>query len=787
MSPRGRVVTFYSYKGGVGRTFLVANVAALLARWGYKVLCIDWDLEAPGLPEYFRPWLNNAVLEAAAPIDSVLATVGSVPRTKSLPLPHDDVGSGRAALAYGRGLLEVIEAFGAGRALDWHEHITAVNLPETLGHLDLMTAGRNDDTYAARVQKISWADLYSDRDLGGYLESLRLEFISEYDIILVDSRTGITDIGGICTAQLPDLLVLCFTTSYQSLNGAIDIAGRAIDARNRLPYGRGGLLVLPVACRVDGRDEYERAQTWRSLMATRLAPFYSSWMASRLQPIDMIERTTIPYFSYWSFGEAVATIGERTTNPDSISYPIEAVAALVGRNLDSAEQLVDRREDYILSAHRSSLSPGESTVAGLYSLLDSLHPLDHREVDLYVDWHRELGATDLKAVLLNSIARTAGPRSFPISGHRGSGKTTELNQLRYRLQSGAKGTRIFVSQVFAEQWLDLEDVRAEDVAYSIGRQLVNDLADAGFNLPRSMFGSFLAQLTNRLGSGTVSDEEGSGERSRSILPGPDTPLSACRQVRALLEEDLPSLYDLLNNAILPEAREWLAHPAHGGYGDLIVILDQLDRIPRSLLTNARTNHERLFIDQAADLRALNCHLILTLPIELVVGQSRSRLEDVYGSAVLTLSAIPVADRQGGRFGPGLRMLRTIVERRVERAGFQVMDVFESEAGLDQLLFHSGGLIRSVFVLLNSLLNRTDALPVKDVAVKESLVRAARDRALGLGSADWEVLNAVHYSKAPLADNPVWAMLLAAGQVLLYQDDLGYWYDMHPLLHLVADQ
>ena len=49
----GRVVTFYSYKGGVGRTFALANVAALLGRWGRKVLCIDWDLEAPGLDAFF--------------------------------------------------------------------------------------------------------------------------------------------------------------------------------------------------------------------------------------------------------------------------------------------------------------------------------------------------------------------------------------------------------------------------------------------------------------------------------------------------------------------------------------------------------------------------------------------------------------------------------------------------------------------------------------------------------------------------------------------------------------
>src|SRR3954465_1267346 len=53
----GTVVTFYSYKGGVGRSFTLANIAVLLARWGYRVLAVDWDLEAPGLHHYFAPIL----------------------------------------------------------------------------------------------------------------------------------------------------------------------------------------------------------------------------------------------------------------------------------------------------------------------------------------------------------------------------------------------------------------------------------------------------------------------------------------------------------------------------------------------------------------------------------------------------------------------------------------------------------------------------------------------------------------------------------------------------------
>src|SRR5277367_793229 len=49
-----RVITFYSYKGGVGRTMALANVAYRLAdTHGLRVIAVDWDLEAPGLHRFF--------------------------------------------------------------------------------------------------------------------------------------------------------------------------------------------------------------------------------------------------------------------------------------------------------------------------------------------------------------------------------------------------------------------------------------------------------------------------------------------------------------------------------------------------------------------------------------------------------------------------------------------------------------------------------------------------------------------------------------------------------------
>src|ERR1700719_1352946 len=58
----GKIVTFYSYKGGTGRSMALANVAWILASSGKRVLVIDWDLEAPGIHRYFAPFLTDSEL-----------------------------------------------------------------------------------------------------------------------------------------------------------------------------------------------------------------------------------------------------------------------------------------------------------------------------------------------------------------------------------------------------------------------------------------------------------------------------------------------------------------------------------------------------------------------------------------------------------------------------------------------------------------------------------------------------------------------------------------------------
>lgn len=174
---------------------------------GKRVLLVDFDLEAPGLDNYFQ---ND--------------------EAKSLGIQLTPPEQPDGVL----GLLEQAScsANGLPTAQDWRKRLTRIVLPRAstasshvketaVGSLQMLSAGRQSDDYSTRLGSFSWSALFGDAGGGAWLEQLRHEWIENFDVTLVDSRTGLTDAGGICTVLLPDILVLAFTANDQSLEGGL--------------------------------------------------------------------------------------------------------------------------------------------------------------------------------------------------------------------------------------------------------------------------------------------------------------------------------------------------------------------------------------------------------------------------------------------------------------------------------------------------------------------------------------------------------------------------------------
>src|SRR5205807_10605254 len=102
------------------------------------------------------------------------------------------------------------------------------------GSIRLMSAGAQRDRkqYVEAVRTFDWKDLYDNWNGAQLVEGMRAQFREKAEITLIDSRTGITDIGGVCTVQLPDVVVFVFAFNEQNLSGIEPVASELSSRSN---------------------------------------------------------------------------------------------------------------------------------------------------------------------------------------------------------------------------------------------------------------------------------------------------------------------------------------------------------------------------------------------------------------------------------------------------------------------------------------------------------------------------------------------------------------------------
>lgn len=188
------IVAFSSFKGGVGRSTALAVVAWQLARDGKKVVCIDLDLEAPGLGALFAVKADSGVL------DFLLTTLATE------KAPDEDPALG--VTVRGASLL-VVPAGSVG-----------LGYVEKLARLDFLSHGGGDSAPPSPVESA----------LRELLKLVRR--LHKPDYILLDCRAGVSDIGGLTMNDLPHVDVLVGRSGAQ-WDAGLELSLQVLAARRQ--------------------------------------------------------------------------------------------------------------------------------------------------------------------------------------------------------------------------------------------------------------------------------------------------------------------------------------------------------------------------------------------------------------------------------------------------------------------------------------------------------------------------------------------------------------------------
>jgi MinD-like ATPase involved in chromosome partitioning or flagellar assembly len=195
------IVSFFSFKGGVGRTSALVATALTLARNGLRVAIVDLDLEAPGLATIFSA--DNA------------NNLGVIDYLLEKNIQGDD----------------------------WKLRTNLISISEQslLGDdgepLQLIPAGAVDSNYLEKLARLDFQNL-----VDGELQSILVDMLRELnsavrslDFILMDARAGFHDIGGLAISNLSHGVVIFGTQSRQSWAGLTHVirhlASSGVDAR----------------------------------------------------------------------------------------------------------------------------------------------------------------------------------------------------------------------------------------------------------------------------------------------------------------------------------------------------------------------------------------------------------------------------------------------------------------------------------------------------------------------------------------------------------------------------
>lgn len=423
----------------------------------------------------------------------------------------------------------------------------------------------------------------------------------------------------------------------------------------------------------------------------------------------------------------------------------------------------------------------EKLLTNLYNAFDPFYPLPAGDPQ-YVDCREVRGDGDILEDLGRKIKLSQRMTCQLYAGHRGAGKSTELLRLQEYLQNQGCFVVYFAAD---EQDINPEDTEYTDILLACTRHLLESLRNANSKPLRDWMRDRWEDVKD-LALTEVSFETLSLESQiaqfAKLTANVRTVPSLRQQIRDKINPHTTTLIDALNEFIV-DAQKNLPDKS----SQLAVIADNLDRIVPFSQDGKRSNLDEIFLDRTEQLKALDCHVIYTIPISMVYSNRATELINNYNDPQV-LPMIMVQNPDGTTNEAGLAKIKELIEKRVKQVNpDQSLEtgVFDSRETLERLCLMSGGHVRNLLLMMQEAITRTEDLPITAKAAQRAITQARDVYRRTPEEGEWQILAKVSQTQRILNDEQH-RNLLFSRCILEYryydeEGEMQPWYDVHPLI------
>lgn len=358
-------------------------------------------------------------------------------------------------------------------------------------------------------------------------------------------------------------------------------------------------------------------------------------------------------------------------------------------------------------------------------------------------------------------------------GHRGCGKSTELNIISEKLH---RSDGYFVVQCNIVEDLDINNIEYVDILFLVARKIAEALSDTDISIDNrhieDLRDFFKERVIEQVNTKDFEASINAGLESKLGFPfigaflakftsAFKTGSTYMEQVRELVKNQF-SQFKTTFNRMLNEIRKELIRKEMGK--NLLVVIDGTDRLTREDCDN-------IFIKHASQLTQLETNFVYTVPIHLVYESNQ--IKNFY-EAPFVLPNVILEKRKKGAKQTGRDAIKNLIFRRIHP------DLFDSEKTVQYIIDMSGGHIRELIHILQEAFNAADAEKFDKQSVDAGIERLKADYMRILDSDGYKRL--VRLEKDKESDE-IMKNLLFNSVVLEYND---YWREINPIVRAMDE-